>query len=137
MRELGADHVVDYTREEPSGSYDVVLQIAGNRSLSQLRRLLTPRGTLVLVGRGVGRDGTGGMLALLTGMVGARVRSRKDGKRIVSFIAKIKSDDLATVAQLAVPAVSKVYALDDAASAVADIEAGHTRGKIAISVQSA
>jgi NADPH:quinone reductase-like Zn-dependent oxidoreductase len=53
VRSIGADHVIDYTREEVADGrnrYDVILDIAGNRSLSQLRRALTPRGTLVIVG---------------------------------------------------------------------------------------
>src|SRR4029077_9917247 len=64
VRSLGADHVIDYTRDDVADGrqrYDVILDIGGNRSLSHLRRALTPRGTLVLVGGESGDRWTGGM----------------------------------------------------------------------------
>ena len=135
VRGLGADHVLDYTREEPSGTYDAVLQIAGDSSLGRLRALLTPRGVLVVVGGGVGRDGKGGMLGPLLRIAKARLLSRKNGKRMATFIAKIRRPDLQTLAGLVQPHVERVYPLAQTAEALAVIEAGHVRGKIAISVQ--
>jgi NADPH:quinone reductase-like Zn-dependent oxidoreductase len=134
VRALGADHVVDYTREEPAGAYDVVLQVAGNRSLPELRRLLTGHGTLVIVGTGVGREGKGGLLGPVTRMAKARLASRKNGKRVATFIAKVRTADLETVAQLVTPHVERTYPLAEAASALADIEGGHTRGKIVVEI---
>ena len=139
VRALGADSVVDYTREEPSGSYDLVLQVAGDTSVTQLRRLVTPRGTLVLVGSGTGRDGKGGALGPLARMLIARAASRKNGKRVAMFIAKIQAPDLETLAALAEngqvrPAVERVYPLEQAAAALTEIEAGHTRGKLALTI---
>src|SRR5207244_2633257 len=70
VRSLGADHVLDYTREDFADGrtkYDVILDIAGNSSLSRLRRALSPRGTLVLVG---GEDGD-----ILTGGMGRQLRA--------------------------------------------------------------
>jgi NADPH:quinone reductase-like Zn-dependent oxidoreductase len=135
VRGLGADEVVDYTRDEPAGAYDVVLQIAGDRPLGELRRLLTPRGTLVVVGGGVGRSRGGG--GLLLRLAKAKLGSRKNGKRMATFIAKIRTADLETVAGLVTPHVERVYPLAEVADALAVIEGGHVRGKLAIAVPSA
>jgi NADPH:quinone reductase-like Zn-dependent oxidoreductase len=139
VRSLGADEVVDYTRDEPAGEFDVVLQLAGDNSVSALRRLLTPRGTLVIVGTGTGREGKGGVLGPLTRMAKARLSSRKNGKRGIAFVAKINTADLAALAELVAsgkvqPVISRTYPLADGASAVADIESGHTRGKIVVAM---
>lgn len=137
VRDLGADHVVDYTREEPAGRYDVILQIAGATPLRRLRRLLTPHGTLVIVGAGTGRDGAGGLLGPVVAMAKGRFVSRKNGKRVATFIAQIRTDDLEILAQLVTPHVERVYPLEQTADALTVIERGHVRGKLAISVRSA
>lgn len=137
VRSLGADDVVDYTRNEPTGTYDVVLQLAGDTSLRRLRALLGPQGTLVMVGTGVGRDGKSGILGPVTRMAKARLVSRKNGKRTRTFVAKIRRDDLETLGNLVVPHVERVYPLAETAEALAVIESGHGRGKLAIAVPSA
>jgi NADPH:quinone reductase-like Zn-dependent oxidoreductase len=139
VRTLGADRVVDYTREGPSSRYDLVLQVAGDASVAQLRRLLTARGTLVIVGSGTGRDGKGGVLGPLTRMLMARIASRKNGQRVATFIAKIRTPDLEALAALVEdgrlqPAVERTYPLEEAAAALTEIESGHTRGKLALTV---
>ncbi len=139
VRALGADSVVDYMREEPSGRYDLVLQVAGNASVGRLRRLLTPRGTLVTVGGGTGRDGKGGMLGLLMRMVVGRAVSRKNGRRVATFIAKIRTPDLEALAALAAqdrirPAVEGTYPLEQAAAALTEIESGHVTGKLVVTI---
>ena len=131
VRSLGAD-VVDYTRDEPGGTYDVVLQIAGDSSLRRLRSLLEPRGTLVMVGSGVGRDDNGAVLGPLIRIATARLVSRPNGKRVRTFIAKIRRPDLDTLGGLVSPYVSRTYPLDETAAALAEIESGHVRGKLAI-----
>jgi NADPH:quinone reductase-like Zn-dependent oxidoreductase len=133
VRSLGAD-VVDYTRDEPVGTYDVVLQVAGDTSLRRLRSLLEPRGTLVMVGSGVGRDDNGGALGPLIRMAKARLVSRRNGKRVHTFIAKIRRPDLDTLGVLVSPIVSRTYPLDETAAALAEIESGHVRGKLAIAI---
>jgi NADPH:quinone reductase-like Zn-dependent oxidoreductase len=130
VRSLGAD-VIDYTRDEPGGTYDVVLQLAGDSSLRRLRSLLKPRGTLVIVGSGVGRDGSGG-LGPLTRLATARLVSRRNGRRVRTFIAKVRRADLDTLGALVSPNVSRTYPLDETAAALAEIESGHVRGKLAI-----
>jgi len=140
VRGLGADTVVDYTREEPSGPYDLVLQLAGDASVAQLRRLLTARGTLVIVGGGTGRDGKTAVLGPLTRMLMARTASRKHGQRVATFIAKIRTPDLDALAALAEdgqiqPAVERTYPLEQAAAALTEIESGHTRGKLVLTIR--
>jgi NADPH:quinone reductase-like Zn-dependent oxidoreductase len=140
VRALGADRVVDYTREEPSGPYDLVLQVAGDASVAQLRGLLTEQGTLVVVGSGTGRDGKGGVLGPLTRMLVARFASRKKGRRVATFVAKIRTADLEALAALAAdgriqPAVERTYPLEQAAAALTEIESGHTRGKLVVTVR--
>src|SRR5207253_3278262 len=119
VRGLRADTVVDYTREEPSGRYDLILQLAGHASVAQLRRLLTAQGTLVIVGGGTGRDGKAAVLGPLTRMLMARTASRKNGQRVATFIAKIRTPDLEALAALAEdgqiqPAVERTYPLEQA-----------------------
>jgi NADPH:quinone reductase-like Zn-dependent oxidoreductase len=140
VRALGADTVVDYTQEDLSGSYDLVLQVAGDTSIGELRRLLTAQGTLVMVGSGTGRDGKGGALGPLTRMLIARIASRNSGRRVATFIAKVRSPDLEALAELAAtgqirPAVERTYPLDQAAAALTEIESGHTRGKLALTIR--
>ena len=139
VRALGADTVVDYTREKPSGRYDLVVQVAGDASVAQLRRLVTAQGTLVIVGTGTGRDGKASVLGPLTRMLIARTASRGNGRRVATFIAKIRTPDLEVLAALAEdgrvqPAVERTYPLEQAAAALTDIESGHTRGKIVLTI---
>jgi len=139
VRALGADAVVDYTREEPSGRYDLVMQVAGYASAAQLRQLLTAQGTLVIVGTGTGRDGKARVLGPLSRMLIARMTSRKNGRHVAAFIAKIRASDLEALAELAEagqiqPAVERTYPLEQAAAALTEIESGHTSGKLAITI---
>jgi NADPH:quinone reductase-like Zn-dependent oxidoreductase len=134
VRSLGADVVVDYTRNHPEGTYDVVLQIAGDTSLRRLRDLVTPHGTLVIVGSGVGRDGRNGALGPLVRIARARLASRRNGKRVHTFIAKIRRPDLDKLAEIVSPHVSRTYPLNETAAALTQLESGHVRGKLAITI---
>jgi len=140
VRALGADTVLDYTREEPSGRYDLVLQVAGDASVAQLRRFLTAQGTLVIVGTGTGRDGKTSVFGPLTRMLIARIAPRRNGQRVATFIAKIRTPDLEALAALTEdgrlqPAVERTYPLDQAAVALTEIESGHTRGKLVLTIR--
>jgi len=137
VRAIGADHVLDYTREDPvSGQhrYDVVIDIGGDRPVARLRRALTPKGTLVLTG------GTGG--ALLGGMdrnMRAQLLSPFVSQRLTAFIAPESRADLITLGEMAdsgaiTPAIDRAYPLSQAAAALRHLAEGHTRGKIVISV---
>jgi NADPH:quinone reductase-like Zn-dependent oxidoreductase len=137
VRSIGADHVIDYTSEDFTRSgtrYDAVIDTVGNRSLSAIGRALTSKGTLVLVGGG-GNSLVGPMAQSLW----ARVRSRFTGQRMVMFVAKITNEDLLVLKELieagkVTPVIDKTYPLSETREAVAYLEAGHARGKVAISV---
>jgi NADPH:quinone reductase-like Zn-dependent oxidoreductase len=140
VRALGADAVVDYGQEEPSGQYDLIVRVAGDATVARLRKRLTAEGTLVIVGTGTGRDGKGGALGPLTRMLLARLARRTNSQRVATFIAKIRTPDLETLAALVEtgqlqPAVERTYPLEQAATALTAIESGHTRGKIVLAIQ--
>jgi NADPH:quinone reductase-like Zn-dependent oxidoreductase len=136
VRSLGADHVIDYTHADitvDGTRYDVVLDIGGNRTLSQLRRVLTRDGTLVIVGGESGGRWTGGIQRQL----GATVLSLFVGQRLGTLIAKANRADLDALRSLieagsVTPAVDRVIALDEVPDAIRDLAAGRVRGKIVI-----
>ncbi len=136
VRSLGAAHVIDYTREDWSAKglrYDVIVDIAGNPSLSRLRRALTPSGTAVLTGGEEGDRVTGGMGRQLRGLV----LSWFVGQRLTGFVPRERGSDLAQVARLiesgsVTPALDRTYPLADAGEAMRRLEAGEVRGKVAI-----
>ena len=133
VRSLGADDVVEYTRDdfaERPEHYDLILDTAGRRSLAQLRRALTPRGTLVIVGGEGGGRLTGGFERQLR----AVALSRFVSQRLLSLTAVDRRADLLFLKDLIeagklTPVVDRIYALPDAASALADADEGHGRGK--------
>jgi len=134
VKSLGADHVVDYTQENITGSYDLILDIAGNRPLRTLRRLLTPRGTLVIVGgEGGGRWlGMGRQFRALA--IGPFVR-----QRLRMMIAFTGEKDLLFLAELLeagklVPAVERTYPLSETPEAIRRWAAGQALGKLVITV---
>jgi NADPH:quinone reductase-like Zn-dependent oxidoreductase len=136
VRSLGAEHVIDYTRADITDDgrrYDLVLDIGGNRPLSQLRRVLTHDGTLVIVGGEGGGRLTGGIQRQL----GATVMSLFVRQRLGTFLANENSADLDALRALietgaVTPAIDKVVALDDVPDAIRGLAAGHVRGKIVI-----
>ena len=137
VRAIGADEVVDYTREDPTRSgrrYDVILDVGGYAPLGDLGRAVVPGGTVVVVGAGKASS-----LGIVAGMLAARLRSRLRGQRIVSFLASIKRDDLLVLAELAAagkiaPVIDRTYPLRDADEAVSYVETGQARGKVVITV---
>jgi NADPH:quinone reductase-like Zn-dependent oxidoreductase len=138
VRALGADHVLDYTREDfAAGSrhYDLVLDIAGNPTLSRLRRALTPAGTAVITGGEEGGSFSGGMNRQLR----AVVLSPFLRQRLTSFIAKQRSSDLERLRVLieagnVTPSIDRSYPLEEAPNAVRHLASGLVRGKVAISI---
>ncbi len=145
VRSLGADHVIDYTGEDFAAGrrqYDLVLHVAGNRSRKDHRRALTPDGTLVLVGGGVGRDMGGGSqtldtLGAIALVMGRGLISPLLRQRIRMFVARVRPSDLAYLAGLCetaklTPVIDRTYPLADAGDAIRLIEAGHARGKVIV-----
>jgi NADPH:quinone reductase-like Zn-dependent oxidoreductase len=138
VRSWGADHVLDYTRDDFADGehrYDLILDIAGNPSLSRLRRALTPRGTAVLVGGEEGGRLTGGMDRQLRGLAWSLVV----GQRFRGFLNKERGVVLEQVADLiesgaVTPRLDRSYPLDRAQDAMRALEAGDVRGKVALVV---
>jgi NADPH:quinone reductase-like Zn-dependent oxidoreductase len=137
VRSVGADHVVDYTREDfaDGESYDLILDTAGRRSLSCLRRALTPRGTLVIVGGEGGGRWTGGFgrqlrAAVLSPFVGQRLHALSSTQRHEDLLFLKDVIDAGEVT----PVISRTYPLEEAAKALSDADEGHGRGKTVITV---
>jgi NADPH:quinone reductase-like Zn-dependent oxidoreductase len=136
VRSIGADHVIDYAHADITDGderYDVVLDIGGNRPLSQLRRVLTRDGTLVLLGGEEGGRWTGGMDRTLR----AVALSPFVRQRLGTFVAKVNSTDLDALRALietgaVTPVVDKVVALREVPDAIRDLAGGHVRGKIVV-----
>jgi NADPH:quinone reductase-like Zn-dependent oxidoreductase len=137
VQALGADHVIDYTRDDFAGSgerYDLILDIGGNSSLSRLRRSLVRKGTLVIVG-GEGR----GRWIGLDRQIRALMLSPFVGQKLGTFVAKENAQDLLTLNELIdsgklTPIVDRTYPLSDAPAAMRELERGHARGRIVITV---
>jgi NADPH:quinone reductase-like Zn-dependent oxidoreductase len=138
VRSLGADAVLDHTRQEIDARgvrYDVVLDIGGNRSLRTLRRVLTPRGRLVLVGGETGGRWLGGTDRLLRAMV----LSPFVGQQLRSFIASENAADLEVLSGLiesgaVTPAIDRTFPLRETPAAVQRLLGGDVRGKVVIDV---
>jgi len=137
VRSIGADHVVDYTREDFADGvqrYDLILDIGGNSRLSRLRRTLTPKGTLVIVGGEEGGKWTGIDRQLRALALSLFVR-----QRLTMFISKENHADLEVLSQFieagdVTPVVDKAYPLAEVPDAMRHLEAGDARGKIAITI---
>lgn len=137
VRSLGADHVVDYTREDFTQGgrrYDVILDMVGDRPVSLLRRLLTPAGTLVLVGVENGGPVLGGWDRSLKAMLIAPLVRQRQVRPLSSIGRKpdlLGLKDLIDAGKL-VPVVDRTYPLDRTAEAFHDLAGGHARGKVVI-----
>ena len=140
VRSIGADHVIDYTRVDFTRNgrrYDVVFDLVGNRSLTELRRALASTGTLILSGGGVSRGGSliGPMGLILRG----QVLSRFVGHRLLVLSATPSKENLATLRDLAesgkvTPVIDRTYPLSEAPEAIRYLEVEHARAKVVITV---
>jgi len=137
VRSIGADHVVDYTREDFTSSgeqYDVIFDLVANHSFSEHRRVLLPRGKYI----GAGIMGLGGsMIVLLTRQITELVLSPFVSQKFMSFMAKLNQKDLTAIGALmeagkVTPVIDRRYSLSEAAEAVSYLEEGHARGKVII-----
>lgn len=138
VRSLGADHVVDYSREDFAGAgrrYDVILDIGGSSPLSRLRRALSPRGTLVIVGGMTDGRWFGGIDRQLR----AKLLSPFVRQRLSSFVASESGEDLTVLRDLIDAgtvrvAVDRAYPLAEAPAAIRHLLDGRARGKIVVTV---
>ena len=141
-RELGAHHVIDYTREdftEGAQSYDLVIDVAGSRPWSRCVRVMEPRATLVITGASALKDSAWRMIGHLAA---TRFAALPGSRRAVFFIAVIKRDDLGALADMLAdgrmrPVIDARYPLCDVAGACRQLSAGHARGKIVIDLEEA
>jgi len=134
VRSIGADQVIDYTQEDFTKSgqrYDLILDIAAKRSVSDYKRALTPDGIFVL---------TGFSMAAMFGVLflGPRI-SKTSGMKFVYYGAKANKNDLAYLKELleagkVVPIIDRRYTLSETPEAIWYYEKGHTRGKVVINI---
>ena len=138
VRSLGADHVIDYTREEFTRNeqrYDLMLDVAGSRSWSECRRVLDPQATLVIVGAPKGSR----LLGPLSHIVGVRLAAVRSSQKVVFFMAKPNRADLMVLGELledgkVTPVIDRRYAVSEIADALRYLGEGHARGKIVLTV---
>jgi NADPH:quinone reductase-like Zn-dependent oxidoreductase len=138
VRSIGADHVIDYTREdfaEGDERYDLILDIGGNSSLARLRRALAPQGTLVIVGGEGGGRWLGGIDRQLRAMMLSPFVSQKLG----TFVNKENHEDLIALKELIesgklTPVIDRTYPLSEVPEAIRYLEEGNARGKVVITV---
>jgi NADPH:quinone reductase-like Zn-dependent oxidoreductase len=137
-RSLGAQHVVDYTQDDftTSGTrYDLVLDVAGSRSWREMRRVLGPESTLVMVGAPKGNP----LLGPLGHVAKVRLASLRASQQVVFFIAKPNADDLELLQRLVVsgevePVIERRYKLRDAPEGLAYLGEGHAQGKLVVTI---
>jgi NADPH:quinone reductase-like Zn-dependent oxidoreductase len=136
VRSIGADQVIDYTREDFADGrqhYDLILDIGGDSRLSRLRRALTPRGTLVIAG------GEGGKWTGVGRQLRALMLSPVVPQRLTMYISAHRQADLQALRQQVeaghvTPVVGKTYPLPEVPEAIRDLEGGRAQGKLAITV---
>ncbi len=150
VHSIGADHVIDYTINDFAGptrnghsdqrdrysEYDLILDTAGNRPLTRLRRALAPKGALVIVGGEKGGRWLGGTDRLLR----ALLLSPLVGQRLRGFVSRVRGDDLRFLAQLLesgkiTPVIDRTFPLNEVPAAVRHFEQGHAAGKVVIAIQ--
>lgn len=139
VRSIGADEVIDYTRDDftdGSRRWDLIVDTAGRRPLRQLRRALTPKGTLVVVGGDGGGRWTGGFFR---GILRGPLVSLFVGQRLRGLATKIQKEDLLTLVEMIeagtiTPVIDRTYPLIEAPDAIRHLEQGHAAGKIVVTV---
>jgi NADPH:quinone reductase-like Zn-dependent oxidoreductase len=141
VRSIGADHVIDYTREDFTRSglhYDLILDNVSNHSLSHLRHALTPTGVLIPNGGNFGNH----WFASAGRLLRAAVLFRFGSQRLGRFLVAPKSEDLVVLKELieagkVTPVIDHAYPLSETAQALDRVGAGHSRGKVVITVSRA
>jgi NADPH:quinone reductase-like Zn-dependent oxidoreductase len=138
VRSIGADHVIDYTREDFAQGdrrYDVIIDIAGNSSLSRLRSALTAKGTLVITGG----ETDGRWLGGSDRQIRAMLLSPFIGQKLGTFVNSENAEDLLVLTELieagkVTPVIDRTFPLVDAAKAIRYVEEGHARGKVVVTI---
>jgi NADPH:quinone reductase-like Zn-dependent oxidoreductase len=139
VQSLGADHVIDYSKEDfTQGAirYDVIIDSVGNHSFSDYRKVMTEKGTLVIVG-GPSSDP---WLGPMSGPIKAKLMSPFVSQKLVFILADVTQDDLALLRDMSqagklTSVIDRSYKLNQAADAIRYVEAGHARGKVVITME--
>lgn len=140
VRNIGADRVVDYTRQDFTTSgqrYDLIFDLVGNHSVSAFRRVLKPKGTYVGSGGGGPEVHS---LEILVGLIKTLFLSMFVSEKLVSLLAKANKKDLTTICELiqggtVTPVIDRRFPLREVPEAILYLEQGHARGKVVITVQ--
>ena len=141
VRSLGADHVIDYTRDDYSAGgqrYDVILDNVGNRTLGDNRRVLAPEGRYVLIGGGGPDDGH--WIGPFVKPIQAVLMSPFVSQDMGMFLAKLSNEDMNRLAELmrsgaVTPVIDRRYRLEEAAEAIRYLEQGRARGKVVVTME--
>ena len=141
VRSIGADHVIDYTKEDFTKTdqrYDLIFDLVGNHSFSERRRILNPNGICVMAGIG-GAGWHDGFAGRLLGELNAYVGSWFVSQKFIAYIASLNKADLAILGDLMrdgkmTPVIDKTYKLNDVPAALKYLETGHARGKVIVTV---
>src|SRR5256714_2104166 len=141
VRSLGADHVIDYTKEDFTKTdqrYDLIYDLVNNHSFSERRQILTPNGICVMVGLG-GSGWHDENWSRLGGALTTLVRSRFINQKFVFFLANLNRSDLKVLADLmesgkVTPVIDRIYKLTEVPQALTYLEQGHARGKVVITI---
>ena len=141
VRSIGADHVIDYTKEDFTNGdqrYDVIYDLVNNRSFAERRRVLKPGGICILAGVG-GSGMRKETFFNLAGSLTAALRSKFAKEKFVMFGVDINKKDLGILRDLTesgkiAPALTKTYPFTETAAAYKYLETGHVQGKIAITI---
>jgi NADPH:quinone reductase-like Zn-dependent oxidoreductase len=139
VRSLGADHVIDYTKEdftESGQQYDLILDMVGSHTLSEYRRAMTPKGIFVLAGS----TNPGIWLRVVVGMVKTDVYSRFVSQSFVKFFAEVNQEDMTILSDLmrdgkVRSVIDRRYGLHEVPDAIRYLEQGHARGKVVIALE--
>jgi NADPH:quinone reductase-like Zn-dependent oxidoreductase len=142
VRSIGADHVIDYTKEDFTKSdqrYDLIYDLVGNHSFFERQRILNPNGICVMAGVG-GAGWHDGMAGRLLGELNAYLGSLFVSQKFIAYIASLNKTDMAILSDLMrdgkmTPVIDRTYKLSDAPAALTYLETGHARGKVVITVE--
>ena len=142
VRSIGADHVIDYTKEDFTKSdqrYDLIFDLVGNHSFSERRRVLTPNGICVMAGIG-GAGWRDGILGRLLGELNGYLRSRFTSQKFIAYIAQFNKADMSILADLMQsgkmrPVIDRTYKFSEVSRALLYLQEGHARGKVVINLE--
>ena len=143
VRSLGADHVIDYTKEDftkRDQKYDVILDNVANHSISEYRRVLTPKGKYIVIGGGSGAKDWQGLFGMMTRLFKAMLLKPFVSQEMGMMLTDPKQNDLVVLADLmqsgkVKPVIDRTYTLEQLPDAIRYVEEGHARGKVVITIE--